>query len=384
MTNVLSTAPVYMRAGAPASKDIQIDPKGGYRKQGIIRDVSVMQTGEALGHNMWIDKAMLQQTVDAINEMEKGAKSRFTHPSMSGDGLGKTVGRVRDAKVVDNKAVADQHFIEAGHKAPDGDLAGYLMSLADEDSAAYGLSIVFALDRDEMRAFEDANTTKKYGFVSPDPDNENNYPHARLSELRAVDAVDEPAANPDGLFHREKDIVVEAEAMAAYALGFEKNIPKHASLGLDPDRVRGFVSRFLKTNNLEVVKMADENTPDAPEEEFTKPAEEKTEEKTEDKTDETPEKDADSSAPAAAASERSESKRFADAFGDQGAIWFAEGLSFEQAGSKMDSLRDARIEKLEKQLAAGVSLDGEDSPIGADLDEEKKDRGGFASKIKFK
>ncbi len=353
MNEVLASPPKYFRAMSRGASSV--DRADGHYGGGVIRGVSVITQGEALGHELWIDGRMVQQVSDAINDKELGVKSRFTHPSMSGDGLGKHVGRIMDAELSADgrQALASQHFSVSAHRTPDGDLAGYLMDLADEDPEAYGLSIVFSLDEGEMQRFAAANTDDRGEFASPDPLNVNNYPHARLSELRAVDAVDEPAANPSGLFHRE-GIIEQADALASYALGISDDRPATTQLGLDPERMRGFVSRFLFTHNLELrSKMNEEPVTES----VTEPVEP------------TP-------------TEREEAARFHAKFGDRGAVWFAEGLSF-------DAARDREVEELRnevaalKQKVAALTAAGEDTPVSFDAGDQKT-RNGFASKIRVK
>jgi len=361
MPNILAEPPKYLRSHKATGGAVSVDPMGGYRSQGLIENVAVITKGEALGHGMFIDDVMLQQTAEAINETPKGVKSRFTHPSLSGDGLGKTVGRLRNASVLGDKVIADQHFIESGHNSPDGDLAGYLMDLASEDPESYGLSIAFAMDTDASDAFTRLHTGDAGAFESPDELNENNYPHARLSELRAVDAVDEPAANPDGLFRRDQDIAEEADAMAAYALGMKTNLPKHMNLGLDPDRVRGFVSRFLDSHDLEIrdKKMAEEiEAQDIENENIDTIVDQEN-------------KEEEVAVQEVAASGREECQRYRIAYGDQGAVWYSEGLSFEAARERYDTERNSRIAELEAKLAA-VNPDGEDEPIAFTSEQEDK------------
>src|SRR4051812_5653846 len=64
-----------------------------------IRNVSMVSRGEALGHDVWLDSDFLSQVYQAALNVGKGVKSRFTHPSMSGDGLGSYVGRVQNPKL---------------------------------------------------------------------------------------------------------------------------------------------------------------------------------------------------------------------------------------------------------------------------------------------
>jgi hypothetical protein len=355
MNEVLASPPKYFRAMSRGASTV--DRTDGHFGAGVIHDVSVITQGEALGHELWIDSRMVQQVRDAINTNELGVKSRFTHPGMSGDGLGKHVGRIMDAELsADGRQVlADQHFAASAHRTPDGDLAGYLMDLADEDPEAYGLSIVFSLDEGEMQRYAAENANEHGDFKSPDPLNVNNFPHARLSELRAVDAVDEPAANPSGLFHRE-GIVEQADALASFALGISDDRPATMQLGLDPERVRGFVSRFLSTHNLELkTKMETEQVTDP----VTEP----------ESTEPTP-------------TEREEAARFHTKFGERGAVWFAEGLTFDEARDKEVEELHAEVASLKQKLAA-LSAAGEDTPVSFDAGDQKT-KGGFASKIRCK
>ena len=420
MNNVLAEPPKYFRAPISRGGQPRVEREGGYRKAGIIHSVSIITKGEALGHDLWIDDVTLEQVADLISANRNGVKSRFTHPSMSGDGLGKQVGRVMDAEVEGNQVLADQHFLASAHKAPDGDLAEYLMSLADEDPTSYGLSIAFLHDADAMEQFQVQHTADGE-FRSPDPLNVNHYPHVRIAELHAADAVDEPAANPNGLFHREHDIASQADTLAAYALGITNTSPE-TQLGLDPDRVRGFVSRFLNNHQLEVTKMA-EQTAEAMAEPTpqgiqvgdrvkVKPGSEHdashagmvgtvgeqstpalgirfdaepetvhrwyTAEELEPATDEAPATET-TETPETQASSQSEAARFRAAFGDKGAVWFAEGLNFEQCRDREVAEIKKENDELKKQLSARRA-DGEETPVSFDTGEKAH----FASRIRVR
>lgn len=224
------------------------------RETETIRGYSVITRGEANGHALWVDAEFLGSVAAAINARPAGVKSRFTHPELSGDGLGTYLGRTRNAEIAGNRVIADLHLAQAAHESPDGDLAGYVMQLAEDDPAAFGASIVFAADTAAMEQFTAEHTDAEGQFRSPDPENANNYPHARLAAdgLRAADMVDNPAANPDGLFHRGAALADEARALAGYALGLETEAPELVTLELDPERIRGFVARFLAAHNLEI------------------------------------------------------------------------------------------------------------------------------------
>ena len=264
----LNAPPKFTRFSTPGALPVSgtdgspVDETGGDFGAGLIKGVSALCRGEALGHNIWCDGDMLAQCCDQINALEFGAKSRFTHPDMSNDGLGKGIARSKNARVSGDKVLTDKHFFQSSHSTPDGDLGGYVMSLAKEDPAAFGTSIVFERDAKAEQEFmaahgaewkEDEDGTiylDRTGFRSPDPDNVNHYPHARIKELRAVDFVDDPAANPAGLFHRNA-VAKEASQLAAFALGLPGAArPAITAFDLDPDRVAGFVSRFLQQHCL--------------------------------------------------------------------------------------------------------------------------------------
>src|SRR5262249_10273355 len=100
------------------------------------------------------DREALSMIVEQMNAHKHGLKSRFGHPGLSSDGVGTYLGRSRNARlssvVVERKggpaelaAVrADLFFATSASKSPDGDLADYLMSLAEEDPAAVSSSLV--------------------------------------------------------------------------------------------------------------------------------------------------------------------------------------------------------------------------------------------------
>jgi hypothetical protein len=438
MEHNLANPPKYFRTPISRGGESRVERDGGHYSAGLIRGVSVITRGEALGHDLWIDDIALQQVEQAINSHSLGIKSRFTHPGMCGDGLGKHVGRIMHADVEGAQVFADQHFNKSSHKTPDGDLAGYLMDLADEDPLSYGLSISFEQDAAATDAFQTMHLNANGEFQSPDPNNLRNLPHVRIASLHAADAVDEPAANPNGLFHRERDVAAEADAMASYALGLTSKQPETIQLGLDPDRVRGFVSRYLSNNKLEIVRMA-ENTAEVTEAATTDAATEAApagiqvgdrvtvksgsehDEShaglvgtvgmigtlamgirfdsapdvpykwyTEDELDRATEGNVPTEEPAESpeveasqpsTDKRVEVNRFRAAFGDKGAIWYAEGLTFEQGQKReVEELRN-EVGELKKKLASRTT-DGEQEPVSFNTTETT--RNGFASKIRVK
>lgn len=243
-----------------------------------IKGLSAITRGEALGHGLWIDGAFLEQVASSGKALAAGAKSRFTHPGMSSDGMGKHLGRAKAFALDGDKVRVDLHLARSASRSPEGDLAGYVLELANEDPQAFGASIVFTRDLAAEEAFLLANgagaqgysvavhplSAKERGFKSPDPLNTGNLPHARLQALHAVDLVDEPAANPDGLFsHPTFELVEGADEALAFVLGLTETAPPEVG-GIDPERARGFVARFLSRRGLVVlareIEMSNPNT----------------------------------------------------------------------------------------------------------------------------
>jgi hypothetical protein len=231
---------------------LKVERDGGDYKAGIIRGVSAMTEGEALGHEAWVDAELLDQVVKSGNA-QRGVKSRFTHPGLSSDGLGTLTGRFKSFQHIDKKALGDWHFVKSAHKTPKGDLAEYVMDVAEETPDMVAMSIVFERDLGAEKQFEGAHSDKDGNFVSPEKANKNNFPHFRLARLLGVDIVDEPAANPDGLFAALNDgneLPAVAEQALKYAFGLSEDAPDAAILGIHPERIHAFLRGFIQRNGL--------------------------------------------------------------------------------------------------------------------------------------
>jgi hypothetical protein len=382
MNNALANPPNYFRSPVSRGGQNRVEREGGYRGAGLIKGVSVITGGiEAAGHQVFIDEFALQQVTDEINATRTGIKSRFAHPTASGDSLGKQIGRVMDAELDGEQVIADLHFLQSAHSTPSGDLATYTMTLGEEDPQSFGISIAFQHDQDAMDRFVESHSIDGQ-FQSPDPRNINNWPHVRIekSGLHAADVVDNPAAN-SGLFHREGDIAKQSDSFVRYALGHSNERPE-SQFGLDPDRARGFVARFLDTYNLEIKETVMPSTTVDESTTLTADATVDTPAPTSVETGPVEQPSTETVAePVTEASDRTEAARFRAAFGDQGAIYFAEGLTFEQCKEREVAELRNENETLKQKLAAMSA--GEDTPVSFDAGDQKT-RNGFASKIRCK
>ena len=353
---------------------VTVHREGGKYGAGAIFNVALATVGEALGHEMWLDGETMDQIVafSNVDEGESGLKSRFTHPGMSSDGLGRHLGRLFNVRRFGDQAIGDLHFQESAHKTPDGDLASYVMDLATEDPAAAGLSIVFYHDAAAEDEFEKEHSVEstyenyrgdecvRRVFTSPDPDNKNNYPHVRIKELRAADIVDEPAANPSGLFDRSP-LARRADNFLSYVAGISDE--KFDAFDVDGDRAKQFFTRWLTHHNFSLVNGSDEMSSE-PTTQPTEPTPEITRE-----------------------SLLAEQAKYVEAFGaENGVSWFTEGVDFETAqGKHIEALNakveaeTARADEAESKLSQ-VEL-GEETPVDTTPIEATPEKS-FASRIR--
>lgn len=125
------------------------------KEANVLRGYVVAQEGpfKSQGRGEF-DMKSLRTIVEMGNASGKGLKSRLGHPTLSDDGVGKFLGRSREFRLGrtfsttlgrDVAAVrADLHFDKTAHDTPHGDLAGYVMSLAESDADAISSSLVLS------------------------------------------------------------------------------------------------------------------------------------------------------------------------------------------------------------------------------------------------
>lgn len=170
-----------------------------------IRNVSVITTGEALGHGEWIDRKFAESVVEHGNAHSVGIKSRFGHPGACSDAIGTELGRFTTFRIVERQDLSEAAGYEvlqvlADFKAlpptkKNSAALDHIFKLAQWDAQMIGTSIVFyTADDGEFEIDENGEWVV---------DNPSGYPHVRLAKLTAVDFVSDPAANPEGLYSAE-------------------------------------------------------------------------------------------------------------------------------------------------------------------------------------
>lgn len=149
--------------------------------------VQVAKKGLAKGHNIELDDVTLDQIVELGNAKPNGVKVRFGHPSMCTPALGTFLG-VRKNFYRDGDYVRSDLYMS---KAADPSKADHVMKMAKYEPSHIGNSVVIE-GTEEYRYDEN-------GVRLKDSDGNELPPLFRVTNLKAVDVVDEPAAG-DGMF----------------------------------------------------------------------------------------------------------------------------------------------------------------------------------------
>ena len=237
----------WLRA-TPASRSEESQRIGVDREARVLRGYVVAQAGPFKDRRGEFDEQALTDVVRLMRLNKFGTKSRFTHPNLSDDGLGKFLGRAKSPRLdqvrtADGKTVsavrADLHFsATAGEGNPHGNLAEYVMRLAEEDADAMSSSLVLQVKQEHR--LEPDGTRKKDAAGTPLP------PLWRPQSIHASDIVDTGDA-VDGLlaaslgpeFAAELDLLPDGIVRQATAL-IDQQFP-----GADRAELEARLTRFL-------------------------------------------------------------------------------------------------------------------------------------------
>lgn len=193
---------IRLNAALDASNPPRVD-----RDNRTIYGVAVMTRGEAKGHGFRLNEVSQANALQLGNAAKQGVKSRLSHPNACNDTTGKHLGRAINFRESGDKLLADLKMAKAASKSPHGDLADYVMTLAEEDPAAFGMSMVI-----EYQLETELDEKKQ---PKRDASGEPLEPFAIITALKAVDVVGDPAANPGGMFSEgdDSDFAKDASAL---------------------------------------------------------------------------------------------------------------------------------------------------------------------------
>ena len=228
MTKTLTTAPNAALFRTQTTREI---PARVDRKARIIYGANLMQLGDINDKRPYsVDQKTLQQAEELASRSGNGLKARYTHPNMSNDGMGSYLGRWKNLRIEGDKLRGDLHIADAAFNSPQGDLATYVMDLAESDPEAFGVSLATALDNSDLRQWENGDSDDK----------PERWP-MRFQQIRAGDIVDDPAATRGGLFSMDADLRnLPAQATALLHTYFG-DAPESAVRA----RIDAFLSRYF-------------------------------------------------------------------------------------------------------------------------------------------
>lgn len=219
------------------------------RKAEVIRGVILAQEGpfKSLGRGEF-NGAALRKIVEITNALPNGLKSRLAHPTLSDDGSGKILGRMRNARldtigeresageIRRNEVLAvraDLHINPAAHKAPAGDLAEYVLAMAEADPDALSTSLVLRVEKERRLDSE--------GKPAKGADGEPLPPLWHPTRLHASDVVDTGDA-VDGML--SQTALPDSIVRQAYALAAEQF--EGISAEVAANRLHSWVDRFIQ------------------------------------------------------------------------------------------------------------------------------------------
>lgn len=343
--------------------------QGPDRNKNVIYGAKLIEEGPLNDSDFrpWtVDETTLGQVVAMGSRRNKGLKARFAHPTMSDDGLGTFVGHWRNLRIVGDEGsrfvIGDLHLADSAFQTPRGNLGEYLLNMAEDDPEAFGVSLATVL-AEEMYA--DAHSDEGELVLAP----------LRFKDVRAADFVDEPAATRGGLFDINWTDVRDLAPFFDWAI--DNHFAKRS-----PEEILAKCRSYLERKFGRKLNMATDQLPDV------------------DDTVAVTDEDVAKDAPPAASEPTSEpaappqdslagAQPFMEAFGkEQGAVWFCEGKTFEQASQLHREQQANRIADLEKENAELRSqlnaLLGETPvPTGKPQDPKEEQQGAFAAAVRI-
>lgn len=299
------------------------------RDKGIVFGAKVIQLGPINDDRPFVvDEETLEQVVAYGNNPNKGIKVRLTHPQ--GEAMGLHLGRAKDFRRDGDSVRADIHLASAASISPRGDIANYVMTLAEEDSESLGMSVATILDREAMSELAGDDG------VAP----------LRFSHLYAVDVVTEPAATRGGMFSNENEDDMNVNSK------LDEKFEEHD----DEEKKEEAESKKDEMKEEEKKEEAQEEKKD--EEGYEE--EEEDEDKKEGEADEHEDDDEEMSK-----QPMPEYEAYIEAFGDQGAVWFLRKRPLNECFAEYLHEYRKENEKLKADLeAANQKLEAFSQSLG--------------------
>ena len=95
------------------------------KENAVIKNVLIIQEGEARGHDLFLNQQFLDDVVKLGNDNPKGIKARFGHPNMCSTALGTFIGRYKNFHKNGSFVYADFYLDASAKSSPNGNLFDY-------------------------------------------------------------------------------------------------------------------------------------------------------------------------------------------------------------------------------------------------------------------
>lgn len=225
----ITTMPVDAQQSLPVLRTVQADLRVDTKSK-VVRGVAILQRGplnEGDSRQWSIDDESIEQVLSLASSFQKGLKARWTHPTMSNDGLGQYLGRWRNPRLSEDGGtiLADLHLARVAFNGGQESRGQWVLDMAEDDPEAFGVSIAPLLDESAMADLE------VEGERTP----------MRFTKLIAGDVVDQPAATRGGLFGGQLSIA-KAPAVASQ---FLDTLFSDATPEVVRSRAAAFVDSYL-------------------------------------------------------------------------------------------------------------------------------------------
>lgn len=174
------------------------------REAGVLRGVSVITEGEAKGHGMIVDGVTLEQVKACAETYVDGLRVKMDHYT----GIDAMVGVLRDFQIDGSQLRADLHLIKSHEDFEK------ILEMAETMPGIFGLSISFSGESEDVEVpSDDSEEVEPNSGELPDGAVEI-VRAARCMEIYSADIVDQPAANPSGLFQAMSEPTAPVEVPA--------------------------------------------------------------------------------------------------------------------------------------------------------------------------
>jgi hypothetical protein len=169
---------------------------------GVMRDVSLLQVGEAKGHGVYVDEKSLETAQDVITEK---VPAFLTHNgAMNDDRLLKQIGFFEGFYISENRLLAKRFIALDSFREDEPEKFNRLFDIASEIPETFGISLVFT--HTLAWVLKNGKELAVQGDQIPS-DAVRDIPSVRFVEIESADFVDAPASNDRGLFNQHNQTI---------------------------------------------------------------------------------------------------------------------------------------------------------------------------------